>query len=100
MTEFVQVNLNVKLEKVNASDVEQLIFIQREAFDQHGKKWGGWTKDSYNNDWRGNVVLPAERNIEFKAFIKSKDGTVKSWQTIQQSWNPVPLKSTTHISYW
>jgi beta-amylase len=45
-------------------------------------------------------VLPAERNIEFKAFIKSKDGTVKSWQTIQQSWNPVPLKTTSHTSSW
>lgn len=60
-------------------------------------------KLSYNStygDWRGTVYLPAQRNIQFKSFIKRSDGSVKQWQTNQQYWSPVPSTSTSYIDYW
>ncbi|MDM5188725.1 family 14 glycosylhydrolase [Bacillus sp. DX4.1] len=56
--------------------------------------------DALNNDWRGNIVLPVQRNIQFKAFIKNAEGTVKSWQQNQQNWTPVPPNSTVYTSWW
>jgi len=60
-------------------------------------------KLSYNptyGDWRGTVYLPAERNAEFKAFIKRQDGTIKVWQSNQQNWTPIPATSTVYTDWW
>ncbi|MED1116424.1 family 14 glycosylhydrolase [Bacillus paramycoides] len=60
-------------------------------------------KLSYNStygDWRGTVYLPAERNVQFKAFIKRQDGTIKSWQPNQQYWTPIPATSTVYTDLW
>jgi beta-amylase len=60
-------------------------------------------KLSYNStygDWRGTVYFPAQRNIQFKSFIKRSDGSVKQWQTNQQYWSPVPSTTTSYTDYW
>jgi beta-amylase len=56
--------------------------------------------DATHKDWRGTVYFPAERNVQFKAFIKRQDGTVKAWQPNQQYLTPVPATSTTYTNWW
>lgn len=60
-------------------------------------------KLAYNSiygDWRGTVYLPAERNIQFKAFIKRHDGTITAWQPNQQYWTLIPSASTVYTNWW
>jgi beta-amylase len=58
------------------------------------------TYNATHNDWRGTVYFPAERNVQFKAFIKRQDGTIKAWQSNQQYLTPVPSTSTTYTNWW
>ncbi|PYF06817.1 hypothetical protein [Ureibacillus chungkukjangi] len=39
----------VNLVRAELSDIELLTDIQKRAFDDHAKKWGGWTSDSLSN---------------------------------------------------
>ncbi|WP_281887102.1 family 14 glycosylhydrolase [Paenibacillus sp. YYML68] len=59
------------------------------------------TYNSATADWRGTVVAPAERNVEFKAVIKSSSGTIKSWEPGSNNvWSNVPASPTIYTIQW